>query len=102
MAQNLGIQAANLTAAARSRGRSFQGQGVVVQPVVDVDQIRSPDSGAAARDRQLAHDEMIARQLQEELYNEIPGDWSVEEVIASFLFFFHCPLSCSQDKRRDS
>jgi predicted transcriptional regulator len=96
MAQNLGIQAANLTAAARSRGRSFQGQGVVVQPVV------SPDSGAAARDRQLAHDEMIARQLQEELYNEIPGDWSVEEVIASFLFFFHCPLSCSQDKRRDS
>jgi hypothetical protein len=92
MARNLGIRPANLTVEARARGRSFQAQGVVVQPVIDVDQIHSPDSGAAARARQLVHDEMIARQLQEQLYNEIPGDWSMREVSASFLCFFSSPL----------
>lgn len=88
MTRNPGTQATNLNSAARARGRIFQGQGVVLQPVIDVDEIRSPDSGAAARAQQLAHDEMIARQLQEELYNETQGDyWSMEEVSVSFLLF---------------
>lgn len=77
----------NLSAAARARGRSFRAQGAVVRPVIDVDEIHSPDSGAAMRAQQLAHDEMIARQLQEEFYNEIPGDWGMEEVSISLLFF---------------
>lgn len=77
----------NLSAAARARGRSFQAQRAVVRPVIDVDEIQSPDSGAAVRARQLAHDEMIARQLQEELDNEILGDWGMEEVSISFLCF---------------
>ncbi|KAF3322213.1 E3 ubiquitin-protein ligase RLIM [Carex littledalei] len=81
MIRNLGT-ATNLSMAARARGRTFRAQGVVVRPVIDVDEIHSPDSGAAVRARQLAHDEMIARRLQEELYNEIPGDWGMEEMDA--------------------
>ncbi|XP_078167211.1 uncharacterized protein LOC144561977 isoform X2 [Carex rostrata] len=72
----------NLSAAARARGRGFQAQRAVVRPVIDVDEIQSPDSGAAVRARQLAHDEMIARQLQEEFNNEIPVDWGMEEMDA--------------------
>ncbi|KAJ1701971.1 hypothetical protein LUZ63_001750 [Rhynchospora breviuscula] len=77
--RNLRTQPTNVTAVARARGRNSQARGVVARPVIDLEEIQSP---TAAQAQQLAHDEMIARQLQEELYNEVPVDWSMEEMDA--------------------
>ncbi|KAJ4812192.1 RING/U-box superfamily protein [Rhynchospora pubera] len=77
--RNLRTQPTNVTAVARARGRNSQARGVVARPVIDLEEIQSP---TAAQAQQLAHDEMIARQLQEELYNEVSVDRSIEEMDA--------------------
>lgn len=54
----------------------------VLGPVIEVDELQSPEriENSEDRDRQVESDEMLARQLQEELYNETPQVGNIDEV----------------------
>lgn len=76
----------------QARTRNSQ-RHVILKPVIEVDEYRSPETrnnnsqGASsceanARDKQVEADEILARQLQEQFYRELPGT-RVREVDAS-------------------
>ncbi|XP_008807959.2 uncharacterized protein LOC103720151 [Phoenix dactylifera] len=78
-----------------TRARNSQHQGVQLGPVIDVDELRSPEAicsdsqerrvsdDSSFRARQVESDELLARQLQEQFYNESLGFENTEEIDAS-------------------
>ncbi|KAJ6821487.1 uncharacterized protein M6B38_391300 [Iris pallida] len=87
-------QASNLRS---GRGRRPQHDGIGLGPVIDVDDLQSPEvvynspsqhntrdsNHSEDRARQLESDELLARQLQEELYNETPRTGGMQEIDAT-------------------
>nr|XP_010918876.1 uncharacterized protein LOC105043149 isoform X2 [Elaeis guineensis] len=73
------------------RARNSQHHSVQLGPVIDVDELRSPDAtrrgsqeqrvsdDSSFRARQVESDELLARQLQEQFYNESLGFENTEE-----------------------
>lgn len=61
--------------------------GLVLDQVIEVDELQSPEavSNSVDWDRQVEADEMLARQLQEELYNETPRSGNTNEVCSFFM-----------------
>ncbi|KAJ6792539.1 Uncharacterized protein M6B38_238150 [Iris pallida] len=87
-------QASNLRS---GRGLRPQHDGIGLGPVIDVDDLQSPEvvynspsqhntrdsNHSEDRARQLESDELLARQLQEELYNETPRTGGMQEIDAT-------------------
>lgn len=81
-----------------TRARNSQHHGVQLGPVIDVDELRSPEAtcsdsqerrvsdDSSFRARQVESDELLARQLQEQFYNESLGFENTEEVALAFFF----------------
>lgn len=76
--------------------RNSRQRGIVLGPVIEVDELHSPGASSSdnssARVRQIESDELLAQQLQEQLYNEslITGD--SEEVRTPLLIRYYCIL----------
>ncbi|XP_020259979.1 E3 ubiquitin-protein ligase RNF6 isoform X2 [Asparagus officinalis] len=67
-----------------ARSRRSQRGGLTLAPVIEVDELQSPEASSNAADRhmQVESDEMLARQLQEELYNETAVTGNIDEAAA--------------------
>ncbi|XP_073112164.1 uncharacterized protein [Elaeis guineensis] len=78
-----------------TRARNSQHHSVQLGPVIDVDELRSPEAtcsdsqertvsdDSSFRARQVESDELLARQLQEQFYNELLGFENTEEIDAN-------------------
>lgn len=67
-----------------TRARRSEHNGLMSGAVIEVDELQSPEavSYSLDRHRQVESDEMLARQLQEELYNETQGIGNTDEIDA--------------------
>lgn len=93
----------NLSSANSARGQNLDHHGVTLETVIDVDELPSPvsrgftghnesriNSESDARAQQVVSDEMLARQLQEQFFNESSGFEGTDEVrfpsLGNFVF----------------
>lgn len=75
---------------------SRQRGGIILGPVIEVDELHSPEANSSdsstARVRQIESDELLAQQLQEQLYNESLRTGDSEEVRTPLLIRYYCIL----------